>query len=429
MSRHEPLAYRLRPKYIEEVIGQEHIIGPDTALYKMIKNGHVPSMLLYGPPGTGKTSLAFAIASTMNKDFYALNATTHGKKDVENVIDEAKMTRNAIIFVDEIHRFNKSQQDSLLRALEEGVFTLIGATTENPFHTVNNAIRSRCGQIKELKLLEKPAIMKLLKHAIKDKRGLGDFKINYEEKELEIIADMTGDARTALNILEDVVYASRQNEQQEIMIDEKTIQECVENKGLLHDKKGDVYFNLLSSLQKSIRGSNVHAGLYYLARLLEGGDLVSIARRLTVIAYEDIGLANPELCARTNQAIEAVERLGLPEARIPLAVVTVELCLSPKSNSAYKALDRAINQVSKGKTYDIPSHLKDTHYSGAKKLGHGEGYKYPHNYPNSWVYQEYLPKELIGKQFYEPVESGHEQRLAKIYERLEELQHKHRNDK
>lgn len=422
MFRNEPLAYRMRPSKIEDVVGQDHIIGRNTALFKMIQNDYLPSMILYGPPGTGKTSLAFAISGTMNKDFYALNATSDGKKDVESVIAEAQMTRNAIIFIDEIHRFNKSQQDALLRALEEGVFTLIGATTENPFHSVNHAIRSRCGQIKELRPLDHLAIMTVLKKAIHDEiNGLGRFKLRYETALLEKIADITGDARTALNILEDVVYASDKNAQDEIEILAETVVECIENKGLTHDKKGDIYYNLLSGLQKSIRGSDVQASLYYLARLLEGGDLVSICRRLLVIAYEDIGLANPELCARVLPVVNAVDRLGLPEGRIPLSVITVELCLSAKSNSAYKGLDKAIHLVKKGKTYDVPTHLKDAHYKGASILGHGQNYKYPHDYPNAWVNQQYLPSELTGKTFYQPRDSGEEQRLKKIYERLDSL--------
>lgn len=427
MSRNEPLAYRMRPKKIEDVVGQDHVIGPDTALYKMIENGHVPSMILYGPPGTGKTSLAFALAGTLEKDFYALNATSDGKKDVEAVISETRMTRNAIVFIDEIHRFNKSQQDTLLRAIEEGVFTLIGATTENPFHSVNNAIRSRCGQIKELKMLDESAVIALLQHAMTDKEnGLGHYTFQFDEDVFAHIAQATGDARTALNILEDSMWASRQNEKQEIVLEKAVIDQSIENKGLNHDKKGDIYYNLLSGFQKSIRGSDAQAALYYLARLVEGGDIISICRRLLVIAYEDIGLANPELCARVLPVVDSVERLGLPEGRIPLSVIVVELCLSPKSNSAYKALDKATHIVKKGKTYDIPSHLKDTHYQGAKSLGHGESYKYPHHYPNGWVYQEYLPKELQHKTFYEPNEAGDEQRLAKIYYRLKELQTKHR---
>lgn len=419
---HEPLSHRLRPSIIEEVVGQEHIIGPQSALYKMIKNGHVPSMLLYGEPGTGKTSLAYAIAGSTKRDFYALNATTCGKKDVENVIEEARLTRNALLFLDEIHRFNKSQQDSLLKALEEGVFVLIGATTENPFHSVNSAIRSRCGQIKQLQPLSAPAIKKLLERAVTDSnKGLGKMNITIEDALLDKIAATTTDGRTALNLLEDIVMASERSEDGTIKVEEDMVNQSIENKGFTHDNKGDIYYSLLSSFQKSIRGSDVNAALHYLARLLEGGDLVAICRRLLVIGYEDVGLANPELCARVLPAIQTVERLGLPEARIPLANVVIELCLSAKSNSAYIALDAAIADVRKGRTGDIPSHLKDAHYQGAKELGHGIGYKYPHDYPNSWVYQEYLPKELQDIVYYQPKSAGEEKKLAMIHERLNDL--------
>jgi putative ATPase len=417
----------MRPTTIEEVVGQDDVIGSKTALYKMIKNGHLPSLLLYGPPGTGKTSIAFAIAGSTKKDFYAINATTAGKKDIEDIIDEAKLTRNAIIFIDEIHRFNKGQQDTLLKALEEGIFTLIGATTENPFHSVNNAIRSRCGQIKQLKLLSSASIIDILKNALNDeKNGLGKIKIFIDENNLKLIADSTGDGRTALNLLEDIVWASDRDDENNIFVSEEIVKQCVQNKGFTHDKKGDIYYDLLSSFQKSIRGSDVDAALYYLARLLEGGDLVSIARRLLVIAYEDIGLANPELCVRVLPAIEAVERLGLPEGRIPLSVLTIELCLSAKSNSAYKALDKAIQEVRKGKTLEIPMHLRDAHYEGAVKLGHGIEYKYPHDHPNSWVDQEYLPKELNNTKFYEPKEAGQEKRLTQIHRKLESLRNKYK---
>lgn len=428
MLQSEPLSYRMRPTKIEQVVGQEDIIGLNTALYKMIKKGHLPSLLLYGPPGTGKTSLAFAIAGSTKKDFYAINATTAGKKDIEDIIDEARLTRNAIIFVDEIHRFNKSQQDSLLKALEEGIFTLIGATTENPFHSVNNAIRSRCGQIKQLKTLSSYSIITLLKNALEDEsNGLGKLKITIDEKNLQLIAQSTGDGRTALNLLEDIVWASDKDKQNNILVTEDIVKQCIQNKGFSHDKKGDIYYDLLSGFQKSIRGSDVDAALYYLARLLEGGDLISIARRLLVIAYEDIGLANPELCARVLPAIEAVERLGLPEGRIPLSVLTIELCLSAKSNSAYKALDKAIQVVRKGKTLEIPLHLKDAHYEGAVKLGHGIEYKYPHDYPNSWVEQEYLPNELKSTKFYESKEAGEEKRLAQIHKKLDSLRNNNNN--
>ncbi|MEE3953437.1 replication-associated recombination protein A [Peribacillus frigoritolerans] len=425
MFQSEPLSYRMRPTIIEQVVGQNEVIGPNTALYKMIKNGHIPSLLLYGPPGTGKTSLAFAIAGSTKKEFYAINATTAGKKDIEDIIEEARLTRNAIIFIDEIHRFNKSQQDSLLKGLEEGVFTLIGATTENPFHSVNNAIRSRCGQIKQLKPLSSSSIITLLKNALEDKsNGLGKTNITIDENNIKLIALSTGDGRTALNLLEDIVWASDRDEQNNILVTEDTVKQCIQNKGFSHDKKGDIYYDLLSGFQKSIRGSDVDAALYYLARLLEGGDLVSIARRLLVIAYEDIGLANPDLCARVLPAIESVERLGLPEGRIPLSVLTIELCLSAKSNSAYKALDKAIQEVKNGKTLEIPLHLRDAHYEGAVKLRHGIEYKYPHDYANSWVEQEYLPKELKGTKFYESKEAGEEKRLSQIHSKLESLRNK-----
>ncbi|WP_017382085.1 replication-associated recombination protein A [Paenisporosarcina sp. TG-14] len=421
MFRSEPLSYRMRPTTIDQVVGQEEIIGPNTALYKMIKNGHLPSMLLYGPPGTGKTSLAYAIAGTTKKDFYSINATISGKKDIESIIDEARMTRNAIIFVDEIHVFNRTQQDALLKALEEGVFTLIGATTENPYHSVNNAIRSRCGQIKQLKLLSTSAITTLLKNALKDEQnGLGKMKVIISESQIELIAQTTGDGRTALSLLENIIWATEEDEQNNIIVTDEIVKECVQNRGFTHDNKGDIYFNLLSSFQKSIRGSDVDAALYYLARLLEGGDLVSISRRLLVIAYEDIGLANPELCARVLSAIQSVDRIGLPEGRIPLSVITTELCLSPKSNTAYKALDNAIQEVKNGKSLDIPPHLKDSHYQGAAKLN-GNEYKYPHNYPNNWVHQEYLPKEISGKAFYEPKETGEEKRFSLIHKKLVSL--------
>ncbi|MBD3109568.1 replication-associated recombination protein A [Bacillus sp. AGMB 02131] len=424
MFQSEPLAYRMRPKTIDEIVGQDDVIGPKTALYRMIQNDHVPSILLYGPPGTGKTSLAFAIAGTTKKEFYALHATTAGKKDIESVIEEARLTRNALLFIDEIHLLNKTQQDALLKALEEGIFTLIGATTENPFHSVRGAILSRMGQIKQLKHLTSDAIITLLKRALQSPDGLGKMNISMPDELLRLIAETTGDGRSALNLLEDIIWASEKGDDDQITVTEDTVRQCLENKGFSHDNKGDIYYHLLSGFQKSIRGSDVNAALHYLARLLEGGDLVSIARRLLVIAYEDIGLANPELCARILPAIQTVERLGLPEGRIPLSVVTVELCLSAKSNSAYKALDKAIDDVRRGRTGDIPDHLKDAHYQGAAKLGHGKGYLYPHDYPNGWVNQQYLPDEIKDTTYYEPKDAGEEKRLHQIYERLNELKKK-----
>ncbi len=419
----EPLSYRMRPQNIDEVVGQKHVIGKGTALYKMIINGYVPSILLYGPPGVGKTSIAKAIAGTVKIPFEAINATTAGKKEIEQAVDIARGEGKLILFIDEVHRFNKAQQDYLLPHVERGLITLIGATTENPFHDVNPAIRSRCGQIKELKALEAKDIKDLILRALSDKeRGLGNMDIHIADESIDLIASATGgDARSALTVLEEVVQASKEHEAQPIVIEGALVKECVQSKGFSHDKKGDIYYSLLSSLQKSIRGSDVSAALHYLARLIEGGDLTAICRRLLVIAYEDISLAAPEIGGRTVAAIQAVERLGLPEARIPLANIVIEQCLSPKTNSAYKAIDAAIEDVRNGLIGEIPSHLKDAHYSGAAQLGHGAGYKYPHDYPTSWVYQQYLPDKLTGKTYYNPKANGQEKYFAKVNDRLEEL--------
>ncbi|MFS0861679.1 replication-associated recombination protein A [Fredinandcohnia sp. 179-A 10B2 NHS] len=419
-----PLSYRMRPRNIDEILGQKHIIGKDTALYKMIKNGHVPSILLYGEPGIGKTSIATAIAGTIDMPFISINATTAGKKDIEDAVLVAKTEGKLILFIDEVHRFNKAQQDTLLPHVERGLVSLIGATTENPFHDVNPAIRSRCGQIKELRPLSKDDIKELIQRALEDKeRGLGHLQIEISEEAIDLISSSTkGDARSAMNVLEDVVMASKKRDNNEIIsVEIESVQECVQNKGFSHDKDGDLHYSLLSCLQKSIRGSDVNAALHYLARLIEGGDLVSICRRLTVIAYEDISIAAPEVAVHTVSACQAVERLGLPEARIPLANVVVEQCLSPKTNSAYKALDQAIQDVRKGNIGEIPAHLRDAHYSGAKQLGHGIDYKYPHDYPNGWVNQQYLPDALKNRKYFSPKQNGQEKHFLKVYERLEQL--------
>ncbi|MBW7651380.1 replication-associated recombination protein A [Anoxybacillus sp. ST4] len=417
----EPLAYRMRPRTIDEVVGQDHVIGAHTALYRMIKNGYVPSLLLYGQPGVGKTSLAYAIAGTLQRPFYTLNATTAGKKEIEEIVADARFQGNVVLFIDEIHRFTKAQQDYLLPHVENGLVTLIGATTENPFHSINPAVRSRLGQIKQLHPLTKEQTIELLRRALHDrKRGLGSWHIDISDEALAIIAEgANGDARAALTMLEEAVYATKQGDQRAI-VDIQTVSFCVENKGLTYDKQGDTYYSLLSAFQKSVRGSDVDAALHYLARLLEGGDVTAVCRRLAVIAYEDIGLANPFIGVKVMSAIQAAERLGMPEARIPLATVTIDMCLSPKSNSAYKAIDAAIHDVRNGKGQSIPLHLQDAHYAGAKRLGRGIGYKYPHDYPYSWVEQQYLPDDLIGMQYYKPKQSGEEKQLAHVYERLNE---------
>lgn len=428
---HEPLAYRMRPTHIDEIVGQDEVIGKHTGLYKMIMNGYVPSMLLYGEPGTGKTSIAYAIAGTTKLPFFALNATTSGKKDIEMVVEETRIQGKVILFLDEIHRFNKAQQDYLLPHVERGDIVLIGATTENPFHDVNPAIRSRCGQIKQLKRLEPQDLTKLLRRALQDeKKGLGKYNIIISDQQIEDIAiGAGGDARRALTLLELIVQASTQNEQGEIIIEDETIADFIEDVGVYGDRKGSHFYNLLSALQKSIRGSDVNAALYYLAHLLETGDLVAVNRRLLVIAYEDIGLADPQVGTNVLAAVMASERLGLPEARIPLAVAVVQMCLSTKSNSAYKALDRAIQDIKKGRVGEIPKYLRDAHYQGAKVLGH-VGYKYPHDFPigtfGGWVNQEYLPENLIGTEYYQPVLAGKEKQLGAIYNKLKEFKRKGR---
>ncbi len=421
----EPLAYRMRPQTIDEIAGQKHVIGKDTAMYKMIQNGHVPSMLLYGDPGVGKTSLAFAIAGTTKLPFVALNATKAGKKDVEDVVADARITGKVILFLDEIHRFNKLQQDTLLPHVENGSIILIGATTENPFHDVNPAIRSRCGEIKQLTRLTSEDIDVLLQRALLDPvKGLGKMKIAITDEQRKKMADAAnGDARKALTLLESTVFASSEEDGITI-VEDALVNSLVDRVGVFGDKKGSHYYNLLSALQKSVRGSDTDAALYYLAHLLENGDLVAVSRRLLVMSYEDIGLANPSVGPQVLAAIQSAERLGLPEARIPLANAVVLMCLSEKSNSAYAALDAAMASIHQGKTGAIPSHLKDTHYAGAKDLGH-EGYIYPHNHKvgtfGGWVNQTYLPDNLVGTKYYEPIEAGEEKRLAAIYKRLEKF--------
>lgn len=428
MPTGQPLAYRMRPRTLDEVAGQQDVIGKDTALYQMIRNGHVPSMLLYGEPGIGKTSLAYAIAGTSDLPFIALNATTSGKKDIEDVVKESRMTGKVLLFLDEIHRFNKLQQDTLLPHIENGAVVLIGATTENPYHDVNPAIRSRCGEIKQLKRLSKEDMLTLLERALSDEeRGLGKQEISISSAQLDQIAIASnGDARKALTLLESIVEASDE-ENGTVVVEDSLVSQLVSRVGVFGDKKGSHFYNLLSALQKSIRGSDTDAALYYTAHLLESGDLVALSRRLLVIAYEDVGLANPAVGPQVLAAIQSAERLGLPEARIPIANAVVLMCLSEKSNSAYQALDAAIAAIHAGDTGDIPMHLRDAHYGGAKELGH-VGYQYPHDTKigsfGGWVDQTYLPDNLVGTHYYTPIDAGEEKRLASIYRKLESFKKK-----
>lgn len=417
----KPLAFRMRPRSIEEIIGQEHLTGAGKIIYRMVKAKQLSSMILYGPPGIGKTSIASAIAGSTQFAFRMLNAVTNNKKDMEIVAAEAKMSGKVILLLDEVHRLDKAKQDFLLPYLENGMITLIGATTSNPYHAINPAIRSRT-QIFELKPLEPEDMGTALERALHDEeRGLGKYKTKVSAEAMQHFATAAnGDVRSALNALELAVISTEPDGEGFIVVDVKTAEECMQKKSFSHDKDGDAHYDVLSAFQKSIRGSDVNAALHYLGRLVEAGDLVSIARRLVVIAYEDIGLANPQAGPRALAAVEAAERLGFPEARIPLANSVVELCLSPKSNSAYKAMDAALADIRSGNTGDVPDHLKDAHYKGAKDLGRGLDYLYPHDYENGWVKQQYLPNKLKNKKYYDPKKTGKfEQALASVYEKIE----------
>lgn len=417
----KPLAYRMRPRTIEEVAGQEHLTGEGRIIRRMTEAKKLSSMILYGPPGTGKTSIASAIAGTTRYAFRTLNAVTSNKKDMEIVAAEAKMSGTVILLLDEVHRLDKGKQDYLLPFLENGMIILIGATTSNPYHAINPAIRSRC-QIFEVKPLQPDSVKRLLIEALHDKeRGLGMYKTEITNEALaHFAAGSGGDVRSSLNALELAVSSTKPDADGVISITLETAEECLQQKSFAHDRDGDAHYDVLSAFQKSIRGSDVNAALHYLARLIEAGDLVSIVRRLLVIAYEDIGLASPQAGERTLSAIESAERLGFPEARIPLANAVVELCLSPKSNSAYKAIDAAIADVRAGHAGVVPAHLKDAHYKSAAKLGHGVGYQYPHDFEGGWVAQSYLPDTIKHKRYFEPKKTGKfEQALAGIYEKIE----------
>ncbi|MFD1736698.1 replication-associated recombination protein A [Bacillus salitolerans] len=417
----QPLAYRMRPTNIDEIIGQEHLVGDGKILRRMVGANHISSMILYGPPGVGKTSIASAIAGSTNTHFRMLNAVVHHKKDMEIAVEEAKMYGKLIVILDEVHRLDKAKQDFLLPHLERGLITLIGATTSNPFHAINPAIRSRC-QIFELTPLHPDDIMKLINRALQDKeKGLGNYQVSISQDALIHLASASnGDTRSALNALELAVLSTKPNEENWIKISLSIMEECLQKKSLTYDKDGDGHYDVLSAFQKSIRGSDVNAALHYLGRLIEVGDLVSICRRLLVIAYEDIGLASPSAGPRTLSAIEAAERIGFPEARIPLANAVIELCLSPKSNSAISAIDKALEDIRKGQIGDIPPHLKDAHYQGAKSLGRGIGYQFPHDFESGWVKQQYLPDAIKNNKYYQPKKTGKfEQAISSIYENIQ----------
>ena len=400
----EPLAILLRPKNIDEVIGQKHLLGENKVIRNMVNNKKLFSMILYGKPGIGKTSIAISIVNTLNIKYRLLNAVINNKKDFDIVIEEAKMFGGMVIIMDEIHRLNKDKQDLLLPYLESGLITLIGMTTSNPYHKINPAIRSRC-QIFELKELEYDDILDGLHRAIKSEY-LKDIKI--EEKELETIVRMSsGDLIYAYNLLEVAYYSTS-----DFVITEETLKNINAKPIFFHDKNEDGHYDVISAFQKSIRGSDVNAALHYAARLIEAEDLDILYRRMTVIAYEDIGLANPSIGPKVEAAIQASERLGLPEARIPLGDIIIEMALSPKSNTGHLALDEALNDIRKGNTGNVPNHIKTS----------SPDYKYPHDYPNHFVKQQYLPDNLVGKKYFKPqVTSKYEESLKNIYEKLEKM--------
>lgn len=417
----KPLAYRMRPNSIDHIVGQEHLVGEGKIIWRMVKAKQLSSMILYGPPGIGKTSIASAIAGSTKYAFRKLNAATDKKKDLEIVVEEAKMSGSVILLLDEVHRLDKPKQDFLLPHLESGRIVLIGATTENPYISIHPAIRSR-SQIFELKPLTESQISLALKRAIVDtENGFGNLNISIDDRVLDYFSRVTnGDLRSSLNGLELAVKSTEPDEDGIIPITLEVAEECLQRKSLTHDKDGDAHYNAISAFQKSIRGSDVHAALHYLARLLEAGELVVIIRRLIVTAYEDIGLANPAGVARVVTATEAAQKIGLPEARIPLANAVIEMCLSPKSNSAISAIDSALSDVRSGSTGDVPAHLKDAHYKGAETLGNGVGYKFPHNYDNHWVKQQYLPDKLKKKHYYVPsLTSKFENALSKQLNRFD----------
>lgn len=418
MQNESPLANRMRPKTLEEVVGQQHIIGKDKLLYRAIRADKLSSVIFYGPPGTGKTTLAKVIAGATKAEFVSINATAAGKKDMEAVVEQAKNSlgmygRRTILFIDEIHRFNKGQQDYLLPFVEDGTIILIGATTENPYFEVNGALLSR-SVIFELKSLDKEDIRILLRRAVTDEeRGMGAYHAVLEPDAEDFLADISnGDARAALTAIELGVLTTERSEDGKIHITLDVAQECIQKRAVRYDKMGDQHYDTISAFIKSIRGSDPDAAVYYLARMLYAGeDIRFIARRMMISASEDVGNADPNALNVAVSATLAVERIGMPEARIILAQAATYLASAPKSNASYLAVDRATECMKQTMTAPVPVHLQDAHYKGSEKLGHGLGYLYAHNYPNHYVEQQYLPDALKDEVFYEPTEIGYEKQI------------------
>ena len=427
MKDESPLASRLRPATLDEVVGQQHIVGKDKLLYRAIKADKLSSIIFYGPPGTGKTTLAKVIANTTSAEFMQINATSAGKKDMEEVVAAAKNNqgmygKKTILFIDEIHRFNKGQQDYLLPFVEDGTIILIGATTENPYFEVNPALLSR-SVIFELKKLSTDDIRTLLLRAVNDtEKGMGSYHAQIDDDALEFLADMAnGDARAALTAIELGILTTDRSEDGIIHITLDVASECIQKRVINYDKTGDNHYDTISAFIKSMRGSDPDAAVYYLARMLYAGeDVKFIARRIMILASEDIGNADPQALQVAVAAAQAVERLGMPEARIVLAQAVTYMASAPKSNSAINAIDKAMRVVQETKTPPVPVHLQDAHYKSAGKLGHGKGYKYAHDYKNHYVKQQYLPDGLTGEVFYEPSENGYEQQIRAYYKKIKE---------
>lgn len=426
MEKESPLASRLRPETLEEVVGQQHIIGRDKLLYRAIKADKLGSIIFYGPPGTGKTTLAKVIAHTTKAEFTQINATVAGKKDMEEVVRRAKelqgmYRKKTILFVDEIHRFNKGQQDYLLPFVEDGTITLIGATTENPYFEVNSALLSR-SSIFELHPLDKEDIKTLIHRAVYDeKKGMGSYGAVIDEEAADFLADVAGgDARNALNAVELGILTTERSEDGKIHLTLSVASECIQKRVVRYDKTGDNHYDTISAFIKSMRGSDPDAAVYYLAKMLYAGeDIKFIARRIMICAAEDVGNADPMALTVAVSASQAVERIGMPEARIILSQAVLYVACAPKSNAAVSAIGLAMDNVRKQKT-TVPVHLQDAHYQGAKNLGHGTGYKYAHDYPNHYVKQQYLPDEIRGTRFYEPGDLGYEKIMKEHLEKIKE---------
>ena len=427
MESESPLASRLRPTTLDEVVGQQHIIGKDKLLYRAIKADKLRSIIFYGPPGTGKTTIAKVIANTTSAEFMQINATSAGKKDMEDVIAKAKDNqgmygKKTILFIDEIHRFNKGQQDYLLPFVEDGTIVLIGATTENPYFEVNGALLSR-SVIFELKKLTKEDIQVLLQRAVTDtEKGMGSYHAVIEPDAMDFLADVAnGDARAALTAIELGILTTERSEDGLIHITLEVASECIQKRVISYDKSGDNHYDTVSAFIKSMRGSDPDAAVYYLARMLYAGeDIKFIARRIMICAAEDVGLADPNALTVAVSAAQAVERIGMPESQIILAEAVNYVACAPKSNASYMAVNRAMQVVKDTKTPTIPTHLQDSHYKSAGKLGHGIGYQYAHDYPDHYVKQQYLPDGLTDQKFYEPTEIGYEKDIRAYFKRIKE---------